>query len=300
MQGRREHLIDLRTGQRRVAVPSVPLLSSATAPWRDCLVEEHELDGFAVDEVSCVNHMIVLQLRDTVSVEWRCDGPFRTLDIRPGQVSVVPSGVPHSARFSTRSRWVGVSLTPEFISLAAETGAAGPPPEIVPRMAVDDPLLEHLVGALRTEAAAGAPGGRIYGESLAAALAGHLLRHYNARSTATHQPLELGHPQLGRVLEHLHAHLLDDLPLSALANVAGLSPWHFARLFKRSVGEPPHHYLVRQRLVRAKEMLAGETSLADIAQTLRFCDQSHFAAQFKRAYGVPPQRFRRQLRAKSA
>ena len=167
-------------------------------------------------------------------------------------------------------------------------------------MAVDDPLLEHLVGALRTEAAAGAPGGRIYGESLAAAIAGHLLRHYNARSTGTQRPPELGHPQLGRVLEHLHAHLLDDLPLSALAGVAGLSPWHFSRLFKRSIGEPPHRYLVRQRLVRAKELLAGETSLADIAQTLRFCDQSHFAAQFKRAYGVPPQRFRRQLRAKSA
>ena len=121
-----------------------------------------------------------------------------------------------------------------------------------------------------------------------------------ARLALSEEEITTFQSQLGRVLEHLHAHLLDDLPLSALANVAGLSPWHFARLFKRSVGEPPHRYLVRQRLVRAKEMLAGETSLADIAQTLRFCDQSHFAAQFKRAYGVPPQRFRRQLRAKSA
>lgn len=300
MQGRRELLIDRKTGQRRIAVPSEPLLSSGSAPWRDCLVEEHEVEGFAVDDVSCVNHLVVLQLRDAVSVEWRCDGAARVLGIRPGQVPVVPAGVPHPARLGTRSRWVAVSLTPELVALAADAGAAGPPPEIVPRMAVDDPLLEHLVGALRTEAAAGAPGGRIYGESLAAALAGHLLRHYDARFAGTQRPPELGHPQLGRVLEHLHAHLLEDLPLSALAGVAGLSPWHFSRLFKQSVGEPPHRYLVRQRLVRAKEMLAGESSLADIAQSLRFCDQSHFTAQFKRAYGIPPHRFRQRLRAKSA
>jgi AraC-like DNA-binding protein len=59
---------------------------------------------------------------------------------------------------------------------------------------------------------------------------------------------------LQRVLEHLEAHLTQELPVTALAAVADLSPSYFSRLFKRSTGLSPHQYLLRQRIERAREL----------------------------------------------
>jgi transcriptional regulator of acetoin/glycerol metabolism len=96
-----------------------------------------------------------------------------------------------------------------------------------------------------------------------------------------------------RVREYIETHLSESVDLAALAGIAGLSLYHFARAFKQSAGVTPHHYLVQRRVARAQEMLARtELSLAEIALATGFSDQSHFARHFRQTLGMTPGQFR--------
>jgi len=96
-----------------------------------------------------------------------------------------------------------------------------------------------------------------------------------------------------RVREYVETHLCESIDLAALAGIAGLSLYHFARAFKQSAGVTPHHYLVERRVSRAQEMLARtEMSLSEIALATGFSDQSHFARHFRQTLGTTPGQFR--------
>ena len=90
-------------------------------------------------------------------------------------------------------------------------------------------------------------------------------------------------------------HLAEDLLLSDIAAVVHLSPYHFARLFKESVGFPPHQYVIQRRVERAKLLLSTTNwSLTAIAHTVGFAHESHLALHFKRLTGVTPRYYRSQ------
>jgi AraC-like DNA-binding protein len=100
-----------------------------------------------------------------------------------------------------------------------------------------------------------------------------------------------------RVQEYVEANLAKNVDLADLAAIAGLSVFHFAREFKRSMGITPHLYLVQKRVERAQDMLArSDLTLAEIAIATGFSDQSHLARQFRQMLGTSPGEFRRSLR----
>ena len=90
-------------------------------------------------------------------------------------------------------------------------------------------------------------------------------------------------------LEYIDAHLDASITVDILAREAGLSPAHFARAFKETIGRPPHAYLLIARLEHARRMLDDcDASLSDVAARSGFADQAHFTRLFKRAFGVTP------------
>lgn len=98
---------------------------------------------------------------------------------------------------------------------------------------------------------------------------------------------------LRRVHEYMDAHISENIDLPMLAGVAGLSTYHFAREFKRSTSVTPHHYLVRKRIERAKDLLArSDYTLTEIALAAGFSDQSHLARLFRQNVGSTPREFR--------
>lgn len=100
------------------------------------------------------------------------------------------------------------------------------------------------------------------------------------------------------VLARIEGGLGDGLALADLAALAKLSEGHFSRAFKRSVGLPPHRYLLHRRVAAAARLLADEKrSITDIALDLGFSDQSQFTRQFAALTGVTPGAHRRALRA---
>ena len=100
--------------------------------------------------------------------------------------------------------------------------------------------------------------------------------------------------KLRAVVEYIDAHL-DACPnLEQMAVIARLSPYYFARQFKRATGLPPHQYVVARRVERAKQLLrtGSDFSLAEVAAHAGFSDQSQFSYHFKRVLGVTPGQFR--------
>ena len=97
-----------------------------------------------------------------------------------------------------------------------------------------------------------------------------------------------------RIRAYIDAHIGEHISLDDLAHQAGVSRFHFARQFRLSTGVSPMEYLRRVRIERSKSILQSrETTIAEVAATLGFSDQSHFTRTFGRLVGVSPGSFAR-------
>jgi len=97
------------------------------------------------------------------------------------------------------------------------------------------------------------------------------------------------------VIEHLRAHLAQRVTLDELAAVAGLSPFHFLRQFKRAHHATPQQMLMALRLFEAKRLLAAAEAPAQVAAAVGLADQAHLTRAFANRYGVTPARYQQQL-----
>jgi AraC family transcriptional regulator len=96
------------------------------------------------------------------------------------------------------------------------------------------------------------------------------------------------------VLRHIEANFHEPMPLAALARLAGMSRFHFARTFSRLAGVPPYQYVLSVRLRMAADRLAHSTdSISSIAFACGFGDLSTFNRQFRRAFDAGPLSYRR-------
>lgn len=96
---------------------------------------------------------------------------------------------------------------------------------------------------------------------------------------------------LRRALTFMHDNLGESLSLQAVASAAGVSKFHFARLFRLETGHSPMEYLMLQRIARSKELLNDAPSISTVATLLGFCDQSHFSKTFRRVKGMSPSEY---------
>jgi len=147
-----------------------------------------------------------------------------------------------------------------------------------------------LLGELESEGLSG----RLYGESLGNVLAVHLLRYY---AVSTLRPATftggLSAAKLKQVTDFIGENYSHDLKLAELAQVAGMSSFHFAREFKRTTGTTPHQYLIKFRVERAKALLAkNEVPLVEVSLRSGFSHQSHFTRLFRKITGTTPHSYR--------
>jgi AraC family transcriptional regulator len=165
-----------------------------------------------------------------------------------------------------------------------------------------EPRLSAMVAAVHAEMVAGFPSGRLFLDSVEQAMAVTLVNGHAIR----HRPVQLyrgglGSARLRRIRELVHAKMEDDLSLDEMAQSVGLSTAHFARMFRKSTGETPHQFVLRQRLERAKAMLrAPDARVLDVAVACGFKTQQHFAQVFRDVWGVSPTEYRQDLAGSEA
>jgi AraC family transcriptional regulator len=169
--------------------------------------------------------------------------------------------------------------------------------DLKPGLLFEDPGLWETALKLKALIGSADPGDRMYGEALGGVL-GHELLRLNGNNSRS-QPIRPGGLaawKQRRVIEFMEEHLAEDVSLSELASLVGLSPYHFLRAFKRSFGEPPHRHWTRRRIARAKAILADpRQSITEIAFDCGFSTSSAFGAAFLRISGQTPSSYRRNL-----
>jgi AraC family transcriptional regulator len=164
--------------------------------------------------------------------------------------------------------------------------------EFKPRLFFEDHDLWETALKLKTQISKPRP--NIYAEALGVVLAYELMRLNATSIEAPHGGLA-GWQQT-RLVAYIDAHLDQEISLKDLATIANLSPYHFARAFKRSFGEPPHRYLNGRRIERAKTLLENPArSVTEVALAVGFADPMSFTAAFHRLVGTTPTRCRRRL-----
>ncbi|QJB58404.1 AraC family transcriptional regulator [Pseudodesulfovibrio sp. zrk46] len=100
------------------------------------------------------------------------------------------------------------------------------------------------------------------------------------------------HDAVNRAREVIQDRFQEDVSLTELAGLAGLSPFHLVRVFEKHMGVTPHSYFTQVRVERARDRLLGSDRLADIAVDCGFSDQAHLTRLFKRQVGVTPGKYR--------
>ena len=100
----------------------------------------------------------------------------------------------------------------------------------------------------------------------------------------------LGPIALNKIRDYIRAHLAEPIEVNDLAALAGRSPFHFSRVFARSMGMTPHRYIVHHRLRAAIDRIRSGMSLAEVAADTGFSDQSHLSRWIRRVLGVAPSR----------
>ena len=176
---------------------------------------------------------------------------------------------------------------------ALDTGATALPP----RLFFEDPHLfataQKLVGLIE----GAEPDNSCYIEALGRVLAHELMRLDRAgtpRKSAVRGGLAGWQQRM--VTAYIEDHLADPVSLADLAELVGLSPYHFCRAFKQSFGIPPLRYHASRRIDRAKALLAKPApSVTKIGLTVGFSETSSFTAAFRKATGLTPSAYHRGL-----
>ena len=157
--------------------------SSAERNWNgfDAFLYEASA-GFS--EQQFLRHNVSMQVGRPLLVTSRCNGEtLRRLQV-PGDVKIVPPGIPRVWETATATLKLSMYLTPALMHSTAETmGVKGNRVAIPPQLHVRDPRIEHIGWAVKAELESPDPLGRLYGEGLGLALASHLLCNY-ARASA--------------------------------------------------------------------------------------------------------------------
>ena len=187
-----------------------------------------------------------------------------------------------------------VSVHPRRLAQTLEETAHETEVELTEHWNLVDGHVSTLLNEMAADLNDGSPAGAIYGDTLATALSVYLLKRYAVRRR---MPVVYkgGLPayRLKRVLDYVASSLDTTISLSQLAAIAGMSPHYFSELFKQSTGRTPHHYVLTQRIERAKQALRDpKRSVIDAGLEAGFQNHSHFSRMFRRIEGSSPSRFR--------
>jgi len=248
-----------------------------------------------------LDHLLSLQLCGTC--RFRRQVGARSVEgwSSPGCVHLLPANL--SATFDGRdhsgaSRAIALFIPEAFLSrvIAQDWDAEPRNVEFLPQFLGRDPVMEAVLTRLGIEAQNDAPSGQLYAESACEFLAHHMIHAYSSLST---HPLRVRGGLTGRgqkvVLDYIAASLAQPITLRRLAELARISPRHFERAFRQSVGMPPHAYVMSRRLAAAQQLLLSEPNLSveEVAARVGFSSSSHLASAFRRHTGYSPTTFRR-------
>jgi len=207
-----------------------------------------------------------------------------------GELLVMPSGVRHARRWLREAGMLILYLHHGWLEQFDQTLCARVAVESVQVLTLHDPLIGGLLAMIHAQCnhAALQDAGQLaaLGHCLAARVLQGLARQ---RAGPAKIQRQLGAETMARVRAHVAACLGEKITLAALAREARLSPGHFSCLFKATMQMTPEQYILRTRLLQAKELIiSGAYTVSQVAHMMGFFDHSHLTVQFRRLFGATP------------
>lgn len=220
-------------------------------------------------------------------------GKMRSGKSSVGKFCLFPAGQSLQAAWGEDFECVSMFVSPELLAQTAIENHLAPRVELREVYQEDGSLIQQL-GLALLAADAQENAGRLYIDSLKQTLLLHLLENYSINSVSNAAVRGgLSGYKWRRVEEFIRENLENDLSLAELAAVVELSPFHFIRVFRHRAGMTPQQYLMRQRVERAKQLLAtSDLPLVEIGFRAGFKNQSHFTTLFRKLTAVTPKIWR--------
>ncbi|KFI08093.1 helix-turn-helix domain-containing protein [Massilia sp. BSC265] len=230
-------------------------------------------------------------------------GEWLAVPVRKGDFYLTTSPIPVEMRWRSTSPapftvmhvYVGLPLFTRVVHAA--TGRALGDFALREVSGERDPLLCGVLELLYTALSAPAQASSGFIQGMAQALTYHLVEHYEVALDGR-KIVRGGLPahKLHRILDAMRGRLAEPFELAPFADMAGLSVFHFSRVFKQATGMAPSRYVARLRLEEARRLLCEtERSIIDIGLALGYQSPSHFSQIFRQGVGVSPSVYRREL-----
>lgn len=281
--------------------PSAPMLNSDAMEHVSAAalmsVRYFQAEPDVMPEDVFAEHHVLLNLCETPHrVQNRRDGELRDFMFHKDEIIVTPAGVRSGWRWFGKSDVIVVTLEPERVEKFAqvELGMLLDTQQFANLPQFTDADLCAAGVMLRDALVSDDITSSVMFEAMSRVLLVKLLQRYgqrrpedvalSARFTSAHY---------NRVLAHIRANLERTITLDELASEVAMSPSHFGRVFKETVGETPMQYVLSYRVEQAIQMLEDTTlPLGEIAIACGFADQAHFSRSFKKVVGKTPRQHR--------
>ncbi|HKC66554.1 MAG TPA: AraC family transcriptional regulator [Pyrinomonadaceae bacterium] len=227
--------------------------------------------------------------------------PWITNRIKKGSFFLTTGGAPYDVRWKAMSpepfeaMLVFVELPVLQRALEEVFGTDAANVRLRDASAFNDEGLNSLLGLLREELMRG-QASPLFVEAIAQAISIHLAREYGVTDEELHSssPSLPGY-KLRQITDWIAEHMAEEFSLERLAEQAGLSRFHFQRLFKAATGVSPSRYQINLRMNEARRLLREtKMSVVDVALEVGYTNPSHFAQLFRREMGLSPSDYRRQ------
>jgi AraC family transcriptional regulator len=282
-------------------LPCSPVLTSHQSGWKNIYLAHYQLPVWETPEVASPQHTIVMaSWQQSTAVEILAEDRLHLIHghkDRIGGIDILPAYVSTRCNWNQRVEFTHFYLEPTFISHAAYESVNPDRVELKLTLQQPDLLIWQIGLTLKNALETNPDRSCFYAESMATALAAHLLQFYATRKQILRKNSDgLPKSKLDLATEYINTYLDRDISLTALAVELDLSQYYFCKLFKQSIGMTPHAYLIQQRLERAKQLLKySKGTMLDIALQCGFANPSHFAKYFRQKFGVSPKEFRMML-----
>ena len=241
---------------------------------------------FAQFRAAPTQHLVFMQLSPRLRLDCRvAGGRLRHEQVTAG-IAIVPAGVDSSVSSNTTADVMVVAVKPGRLALAAADDLAVEA-QLRERISGNDRTLLEIARRLAAETATGGVSGLRLWNDAANDFIDRLLQAHTRVSDASPRG-RLGLDALRRIKDYVHANLAEPIEVNDLASLAGRSPFHFTRIFARSIGVTPYRYVVHLRLQAAIDRIKSGMSLAQVAADTGFSDQSHLSRWIRRVHGIAP------------
>ena len=251
-------LVDTKTNCSFPATLSGTVLSSSIdLGWQEIIVELHSLPESEYPEHYVQGHRLAIMRRGKpITYEWKQNGKWQSRQTHTGTFFLQSHGELNAPRWFEPFEIMAISLKSSFVDRCFQDTINCDLLHFQECRAQFDAHIARFAAQFETELLNNNYGGILYGESLALAFSLYLLEKYSNRSIPRPKG-KLSSLQLKETVEYIHAHLDKELSLRELASQLNLSPFHFARLFKKSLNLSPHRYVLQNRIERAKKLITS-------------------------------------------